>query len=115
MKVRLKQLRKSLGLTQEEFGKRIGMSDVAISYMESGRTALSKQNTRLICLTFGVREEWLETGEGNMMDDEAQASEYERRLVELFRQLSPIAKKLVIEYIEKVISDEVILRKEKPE
>jgi transcriptional regulator with XRE-family HTH domain len=113
MKERLKQLRKSLGLTQGELGKKIGMSDVAISYMESGRTALSKQNIRLICLTFGVREEWLENGEGDMMDDEALLSEKEKRLLELFRKLSPKAQVMIIEYVEKLLSDEQALRGEK--
>jgi transcriptional regulator with XRE-family HTH domain len=99
MKERLKRLRKSLDLTQGEFGKKIGVSDVAISYMESGRTALSKQNIRLICLTFGVREDWLEKGIGDMVDDEAQLSEEEHRLLELFRKLSPQAQNSFIEYV----------------
>jgi transcriptional regulator with XRE-family HTH domain len=110
MKDRLKHLRKTLKLTQGEFGKKIGMSDVAISYMESGRTALSKQNIRLICLAFRVREEWLEKGEGDMMDDEAQLSDQERQLLAFFRELSPLARKMLLEYAEKLISDEKALR-----
>jgi transcriptional regulator with XRE-family HTH domain len=112
MKERLKQFRKSLGVTQGEFGKRIGMSDVAISYMESGRTALSDQNMKLICLTFGVNEAWLRDGAGEMMDDESLLSDQERQLLDLFRQLSPKARIIVIEYVEKVISDERALRGE---
>jgi transcriptional regulator with XRE-family HTH domain len=115
MKERLKKLRKTLGITQGEFGKKIGMSDVAISYMESGRTALSKQNIRLICLTFGVREDWLENGNGDMMNDEAVLSDKERRLLALFRQLSPRAREILIEYAENILSDEKKLRHEPPE
>jgi transcriptional regulator with XRE-family HTH domain len=114
MKNRLKKLRKSLGLTQGEFGKKIGMSDVAISYMESGRTALSKQNVYLICLTFGVREEWLEKGEGDMIDDEAALSDWEKRLLDLFRKMSPRAQDLFIGYAKKLIFDEQTLRGETP-
>jgi transcriptional regulator with XRE-family HTH domain len=110
MKDRLKELRKSLGLTQGEFGKEIGMSDVAISHMESGRTAISKQNTRLICLTFRCREEWLETGKGEMMDSEAEFTDYEKRLLEFFRRLSPKARRMLIEYAEKLADDEAALR-----
>jgi hypothetical protein len=83
--------------------------------MESGRTAMSKQNIRLICLTFGVRETWLETGEGDMMDDEALLSDQERQLLDLFRRLSAKARILVIEYLEKVVSDEAALRGEAEE
>jgi transcriptional regulator with XRE-family HTH domain len=114
MKERLKKLRKSLGLTQGEFGKKIGMSDVAISYMESGRTALSGQNIKLICLTFGVRAEWLQDGNGDMMDEEAQLSDYERRLLALFRRLSPNARITLIEYTEKTVAIEAAARGETP-
>jgi transcriptional regulator with XRE-family HTH domain len=115
MKERLKKFRKTLGLTQGEFGKKIGMSDVAISYMESGRTALSEQNIRLICLTFGVREEWLREGKGEMLDDEALLSERERRLMELFRRLSPKAQQMIIEYAEKLLADEQAIRRDAAE
>jgi transcriptional regulator with XRE-family HTH domain len=113
MKDRLKQFRKSLRLTQREFGEKIGMSDVAISYMESGRTALSEQNIKLICLTFGIREEWLREGKGEMLDDGKDLlSEQEKHLLELFRKLSPRTCDLIIEYIKKVISDEQAIREE---
>ena len=110
MKDRLKELRKTLGFTQGEFGKKIGMSDVAISHMESGRTAISRQNSQLICLTFGVRQEWLETGSGDMMEPEAEYSDYEKRLLEFFRRLSPKARRMLIEYAEKLADDEAALR-----
>ncbi|MDR1785615.1 MAG: helix-turn-helix domain-containing protein [Spirochaetaceae bacterium] len=106
MKERLKQLRKTLDLTQSAFGKKIGVSDVAISHMESGRTALSKQNVRLICLTFGVREEWFRSGAGDMLDQAAVLSAGEKRLLEVFRQLSPTARRMLIEYAEKLAADE---------
>jgi transcriptional regulator with XRE-family HTH domain len=114
MKYRLKQLRRALGLTQREFGEKVGMSDVAISYMESGRTAISRQNIHLICLTFGIREEWLEHGSGDMLDDEASLTEYERRILNLYRRLSPLARKMLLEYAEKLVSDEKALRGEAP-
>jgi len=108
-RLRLRELRKSLGLTQGEFGKRIGMSDVAISYMESGRTALSNQNLNLICLTFGVNREWLRHGEGEMMNEDALFNEKEKRLLAFFECLSPRAMDMAIEYVEKLVSDEVAL------
>jgi transcriptional regulator with XRE-family HTH domain len=110
MKDRLKTLRKSLGLTQGEFGEKVGMTDASISHMESGRTAINNQNVNLICLTFGVNEEWLRYGTGDMLDDEALLPEDEKRLLALSRQLSPRARVLVVEYIEKVISDETAIR-----
>jgi transcriptional regulator with XRE-family HTH domain len=112
MKERLKEFRKSLGLTQGAFGKKIGMSDVAISHMESGRTAISEQNLHLICLTFGLREDWLRTGEGAMKDEEAEISAYENRLLDIFRKLSPMAQDILLEHGENLVSYE---KAEKPE
>jgi transcriptional regulator with XRE-family HTH domain len=110
MKERLRQIRKVLGLSQAEFGKKIGMSNVAVSYMELGRTALSEQNIRLICLSFGVREEWFRTGRGDMLDEEAALSAGEKRLIEVFRRLSPAARRMLIEYGEKLLADEREIR-----
>lgn len=61
---RVKQLRNELGLTQVEFGKRIGTSGATISTTESGKTTPDNQTILLICKTFGVNQEWLLTGEG---------------------------------------------------
>jgi transcriptional regulator with XRE-family HTH domain len=113
MKDRLKQFRKSMRLTQREFGEKIGMSDVAISYMESGRTALSEQNIKLICLTFGIREEWFQEGKGEMLNEGKDLlSEQEKHFLELFRKLSSRTCDLIIEYIKKIISDEQAIREE---
>jgi hypothetical protein len=76
------------------------------------KSPLTDTNIRLICFTFGVREEWLRKGIGDMMDDEALLSDQERQLLDLFRRLSAKARILVIEYLEKVVSDEAALRGE---
>ncbi|MCL2380476.1 MAG: helix-turn-helix domain-containing protein [Treponema sp.] len=110
MKERLKDLRKHLNLTQSEFGKKIGMSDVAISYMESGRTAINNQNVNLICLTFGVNEDWFRFGIGEMINEDAQYSEDEKRLFHLSRKLSPKAMKMLIDYAKKLLADEMAFR-----
>jgi transcriptional regulator with XRE-family HTH domain len=109
MKEQLKKLRKSLGLTQDIFGKEIGMSDTSISHMEAGRTPINDQNIRMICMVFGVREDWFRTGEGEMINKEVEMSEYKKRLLDFYNRLSPTAQKILIEYAEKLFSDECIL------
>jgi hypothetical protein len=66
-------------------------------------------------LTFKVNEEWLREGTGDMMDDEVSLSDYEKRLLELFNELTPLARKMLIEYAEKLVADEKGLRGETPE
>jgi transcriptional regulator with XRE-family HTH domain len=66
MNERIKELRKSLKLTQDEFGLRIGIKKSSLSQMENGIHGVTEQAVKIICREFGVREEWLRTGEGDM-------------------------------------------------
>ena len=61
---RIRELRKSMSLTQTDFGQRIGLKHGAVSKMEQDGNTITDQNVRLICDTFHVREHWLRTGEG---------------------------------------------------
>lgn len=61
---RIKELRKGLKLSQEEFGTMIGLKKSAASWIEQEGHTITDQNIRLICDTFHVREQWLRTGEG---------------------------------------------------
>ena len=63
---RVKEVRKTLGLTLEKFGERLGLKKNAISQIETGKNALTEQNVRAICREFGVDYMWLTTGEGEM-------------------------------------------------
>lgn len=66
---RVKELRKSLSLTLEKFGQRIGVGKSTISDLENGRRSLSEHMTKSICREFGVDYIWLTTGEGEMFVD----------------------------------------------
>ena len=66
---RVRELRKTLGLTLEKFGERLGVKKNAISAIENGRNSLTDQMTKAICREFGVDYIWLTTGEGEMDDD----------------------------------------------
>lgn len=66
MNERLKELRKSLRLTQQEFAERIGSAQNTITGYETGRRIPSNQVITLVCREFDVNETWLRTGEGEM-------------------------------------------------
>lgn len=66
MNERIRQLRKSLGLTLEEFGAKVGVGKTAISNIENGKRNLTEQMFKSICREWNVNEEWLRTGEGEM-------------------------------------------------
>ncbi len=61
---RVKIIRKSLNLTMEKFGERLGVGKTAISGIETGRRNLTEQMTKAICREFNVNEDWLRTGAG---------------------------------------------------
>lgn len=98
MNERIKQLRQSLGLTQDEFGGRIGITKSSISTMESGRSNPSEQTLKSICREFGASYLWITTGAGPMLEgdgedtalhlmiDRVMASENER-VKQIFKNL----------------------------
>ena len=63
---RLIELRKSLEMTQEEFGASIGVSRGVIKNIEYKVTEPKPLMIQQICKTHGVSETWLRTGEGEM-------------------------------------------------
>lgn len=63
---RVKEIRKTLGLTLEKFGDRLGLKKNAISQIETGKNSLTEQNAKAICREFGVDYIWLTTGDGEM-------------------------------------------------
>lgn len=69
MKERIKQLRQALDLTQEDFGKRVGLGKAAVSKIEKGLNGTTEQTLRSICREYGASYLWLTTGEGPMFED----------------------------------------------
>jgi len=63
---RLKKLRKTLDLTQQEFADKIGSKRNTIAKYETGVNTPSTAVISLICREFNVCEEWLRTGNGEM-------------------------------------------------
>lgn len=66
MNDRIKEIRKSLGLTLEKFGERLGVTKTTISRIENGINNVTEQMKKSICREFNINEDWLQTGEGEM-------------------------------------------------
>jgi len=110
---RIKMLRKTLNLTQQEFGKRIGTTQNAIGNYEIGHRSPSSSVINNICKTFSVNEEWLRTGEGEMFLETSDnvldllAAKYNlsqdvRALVGEFVNLKPDIQQAFVDYALKV-------------
>ena len=66
---RVKEIRKSLDLTLEKFGEKLGVGKTAISNIEKGNRNLTEQMTISICREYNVNYDYLIRGEGDMFDD----------------------------------------------
>lgn len=53
-------------MSQDAFGAKIGITGAAVSRIESGDRNVTDQVIVSICREFGVSEEWLRTGQGEM-------------------------------------------------
>lgn len=78
MDKRLKKLRKTLNLTQQEFSNRIGIKRNNIACYETGKNTPSDAAISLICREFNVNENWLRTGDGDMFLETDRKSEIDK-------------------------------------
>lgn len=113
MKERIRELRRHLNMTMEEFGARIGLTKSAVSFIESGRNGARDQTIFAICREFGVNEHWLRTGEGEMFEQTREtvldrlAAEYsldkeQVSVIEAFLDLDAKDREAVLKYFHKV-------------
>lgn len=75
MQERIKAIRKAHGLNQDEFGKKLGVSNTAISKWENGERVVPDSAILSICREFCVSETWLRTGAGEMKADTTREKE----------------------------------------
>lgn len=66
MKDRIKELRKALGLTQQQLANILGLKQNTIALYEMGRNNPTEQTITTLCREFKVNEEWLRYGNGEM-------------------------------------------------
>ena len=66
--LRIRELRKVLEMTQNDFAIRIGLTQNTITKYETGLRSPSKQIVISICREFNVNEDWLRTGKGDMFN-----------------------------------------------
>lgn len=99
---RIKQLRKFLNMSQVKFAKAIYISNGYIAEIECGNRRVNDRIAHLISLTFGVNENWLKTGEGEMFFNTP--GEKLQRMVDLFNELPPKFQDYVMQQIEQLLN-----------
>ena len=78
MNERLKKLRKTLDMTQQQFADKLGVKRNTVGQWECGINALTDQTIFSVCREFNVNEDWLRTGNGEMFVEETPDEEFMR-------------------------------------
>ena len=66
---RVREVRKTLHLSQKEFARKIGLKQTSICDIEHGRCNVIERNLIAICNQLNVSRNWLESGEGSMFNE----------------------------------------------
>lgn len=110
---RVLEIRKSLNLTMDKFGEKLGVQKSAISKIEKDKVNLSDQMTKSICREYNVNYDYLVNGEGEMFDDLPQTvldelcmqydcDDFDRVLIEEYLKLNANDKQIIKNFIENV-------------
>lgn len=75
---RLREVRRTLNMTQQAFADKLGVKRNTVGQWECGINALTDQTIFSICREFNVNEEWLRTGNGEMFVEETPDEEFMR-------------------------------------
>lgn len=111
---RVKEIRKTLDLTLEKFGEKLGVKKGAISAIENNNRNLTEQMTKAICREYNVNYDYLMYGEGEMFDDLPQTivdelcaqydlNDFDKALVEMYVSLPAGSRERIKEYMKQLV------------
>lgn len=111
---RVNEVRKSLGLTLEKFGEKLGVTKTTISRIEKGVNNLTDQMAISICREYNVNYDYLMYGEGEMFDDLPQTivdelcaqydlNDFDKALVEMYVFLPAGSRERIKEYMKQLV------------
>lgn len=107
MKDRLKLLRNTKGLTQQEFADAIGIQRGTYAKYEVGRNEPIDAVIRLICQTFHVNENWLRTGVGEMYLETKKDDDIDRLINEMLNDETAERKKRLVTAILRLSPEQI--------
>ena len=97
MNSRIREIRRSYGLNQTEFGKRLGIKQTTVAGYETGAKNPMDSVIKSICREFGINEEWLRNGSGDMKTKLAEQDETATYVSELLEDKDNPLYQLIVE------------------
>lgn len=86
MNERIREIRKDFGLSQKDFGKKLGVSRNVIANIENSRVIPDETLIKLLSIEFNVNREWLETGIGEK--ESSPLSIQDIKLADMFSEMT---------------------------
>lgn len=111
----IKKIRKMLNMSQEEFGKRIGLSRATVGRIESEEVQPTERTIVTICSVFHIRREYLLYGEEpiwekpkygeadfllSRLQRKFHLTESDIRVIQTFIELSPQDRVSIVKFME---------------
>jgi transcriptional regulator with XRE-family HTH domain len=100
MNKRIRKIRESLELSQQEFANRINLKGNSIYLIEAGKRNPSDRTIKDICAVFNVNESWLRSGIGNMFL--VKISEKLQTVIDLYDSFSPELQDFVVDQMRRL-------------
>ena len=111
---RLKEIRKTLDLTLDKFGEKLGVTKQTVSRIENGVNNVTDQMARSVCREYNVNYDYLMYGEGEMFDNLPQTivdelcvqydlNDFDKALVEMYVSLSAGSRERIKEYMKQLV------------
>lgn len=85
MNKRIKELRKELKLTQQNFADALNISKSTIEAYEYRNVTVTERTISDICRVFHVNEDWLRTGNGEMFQNKSRETEIAEMTAAMFK------------------------------
>lgn len=117
LKDRLRELRKTTGLSQTDFAEKLGCGRGTIKNLEEGKTDISPTFADLVCRIYGCNVIWLETGDGEMFQPMTineqiagfvgdvlsdKGDEFQKRVMRILASLGPEGWKALSDFLDAV-------------
>ncbi len=110
---RIKEIRIMKNMSQEQFGKVIGLSKSGVSNIENGTRNVTNRHIKLICSELKVNEEYLKKGTGEPFEKpsrttierlrkEFNLTDYDLNLIYSYLQLSDAKRAAIREFFHNV-------------
>ena len=98
MNKRLREVRKKLGMSQQELADVLGVSQGTYSQYERNERVFQPRYIKTLEREFSVNPEWLQNGVGDMFIDEA----FEKKVLDIFMSLNDKNQEMMLEFMKEL-------------